>query len=79
MKAPPAPREQRFAGAWARLRPTAPWLAVLVASILFRLPPLINAAGTNSDAAIVGVQAMHILRGEWSWFLLGSGYQTSVD
>ncbi len=79
MKAPPAPREQRFAGAWARFRPTAPWLAVLAASILFRLPPLINAAGTNSDAAIVGVQAMHILRGEWSWFLLGSGYQTSVD
>jgi hypothetical protein len=52
---------------------------VLAASILFRLPPLINAAGTNSDAAIVGLQAMHILRGERSWFLLGSGYQTSVD
>ncbi|MEO5730740.1 MAG: hypothetical protein ABI134_36570, partial [Byssovorax sp.] len=54
-------------------------LVVLAASILFRLPPLINASGTNSDAAIVGLQAMHILRGEWSWFLLGSGYQTSVD
>jgi hypothetical protein len=79
MKAPPAPREQRLAAAWARARPTGPWLAVLAASILFRLPPLINAAGTNSDAAIVGIQAMHILRGEWSWFLLGSGYQTSVD
>jgi hypothetical protein len=63
----------------ARLRDAAPWLAVLAASIAFRLPPLINAPGTNSDAAIVGLQAMHILRGEWSWFLLGSGYQTSVD
>jgi hypothetical protein len=63
----------------ARLRDGAPWLAVLAASILFRLPPLINAPGTNSDAAIVGLQSMHILRGEWSWFLLGSGYQTSVD
>jgi hypothetical protein len=56
-----------------------PWLVVLAASILFRLPPLINAAGTNSDAAIVGIQATHLFHGEWSWFLLGSGYQTSVD
>jgi hypothetical protein len=39
----------------------------------------VNAAATNSDAAIVGLQAMHILRGEHSLFLLGSGYQTSVD
>jgi hypothetical protein len=62
-----------------RLRPSPPWIAVLLASILFRLPPLINAPGTNSDAAIVGIQAMHILRGEFSWFLLGSGYQSSVD
>jgi hypothetical protein len=48
-------------------------------SFAFRLPALVNAAATNSDAAIVGLQAMHILRGEWSLFLLGSGYQTSVD
>jgi hypothetical protein len=52
---------------------------VLVASIAFRLPPLINAEGSNADAAVVGLQAMHILRGEWSPFLWGSGYQTSVD
>jgi hypothetical protein len=52
---------------------------VLAASIAFRLPPLINAEGTNSDAAVVGLQAMHLLRGEWSPFLWGSGYQTSVD
>ena len=93
MKAPPAPAPASAsapasisisiatpsASRWTRFRPTAPWLVVLAASILFRLPPLINAAGTNSDAAIVGLQAMHILRGEFSWFLLGSGYQTSVD
>jgi hypothetical protein len=63
----------------SRVRPALPWLSVLVASIAFRLPSLINAAGTNSDAAVVGLQAMHVLRGEWSPFLWGSGYQTSVD
>jgi hypothetical protein len=50
-----------------------------LASCLFRLPALLNAAAVDSDAAIVGLQAMHILRGEWSPFLFGSGYQTSVD
>jgi hypothetical protein len=52
---------------------------LLVASVLQSLPPLLNAAGTQSDAAVVGLQAMHVLRGEASWFLWGSGYQTSVD
>ena len=33
----------------------------------------------NSDAAVVGLQAMHILHGEWSWFLWGAGYQASFD
>lgn len=61
------------------MRPSNAWLVVLAASIAFRLPPLINAAGTHSDAAVVGLQAMHLLRGEWSPFLWGSGYQTSVD
>ena len=28
---------------------------------------------------MVGLQALHLLRGEWSPFLWGSGYQTSVD
>src|SRR5262245_55770202 len=60
-------------------RVSLPGVAVLAASVGFRMPALVNAAGTNSDAAIVGLQAMHILRGEWSWFLFGSGYQTSVD
>jgi len=50
-----------------------------VASVLFRLPALINAAGANSDATIVGLQARHILQGEWSWFLWGTNYQGIVD
>jgi hypothetical protein len=53
--------------------------AVLVAAIVFRLPALIHPSETNSDAAVVGLQAMHMLRGEWSPFLWGSGYQSSVD
>src|SRR5262245_10314016 len=76
---PPPPASPRPRGRWDRLRPTPAWIFVFVASILFRLPPLINAPGTNSDAAIVGLQSMHILKGEFSWFLHGSGYQTSVD
>ena len=63
----------------SRLARVAPPLALVVLSFLFRLPPLVNAAATNSDAAIVGIQAMHIERGELSFFLLGSTYQTSVD
>jgi hypothetical protein len=53
--------------------------SLLVASVLQSLPPLLNAAGVQSDAAVVGLQAMHLLRGEGSWFLWGSGYQTPVD
>ena len=46
---------------------------------LARLPALVNARGVNSDAAVVGLQALHILHGEWSWFLWGAGYQASFD
>ena len=53
--------------------------ALLVLSVAYRWPALINAATVNSDTAIVGLQAMHILKGHWAWFLYGSGYQTSVD
>ncbi|WP_394829745.1 hypothetical protein [Pendulispora albinea] len=52
---------------------------MVVLSFVYRLPPLLEAADTNSDAAIVGLQAMHILRGEFAWLLFGSTYQTSVD
>jgi hypothetical protein len=52
---------------------------LLAAGILARLPALLNARGVHSDAAIVGLQAMHVLNGEWSWFLWGAGYQASID
>jgi hypothetical protein len=56
-----------------------PLVLALAAAVLFRLPAILHADETNSDAAVVGLQAMHLLRGEWSPFLWGSGYQTSVD
>ncbi len=56
-----------------------PLLLLVVASVLARLPALVNARGVSSDAAVVGLQAMHVLRGEWSWFLWGAGYQASFD
>ena len=55
------------------------FLALTVVSVLFRIPPLLNARGVHSDAAIVGLQALHILKGEWSWFLWGAPYQASID
>ncbi len=67
---------QQDAPGWQRWFPP---LALCLLAVVFRVPALLNAAGTNSDAAIVGLQAMHILRGEWSWFLWGTGYQGPVD
>ena len=72
---PPAPP----ARAPARWRTAVLPALLLVAAVVARLPALINARGVNSDAAVVGLQAMHILRGEWSWFLWGAGYQASFD
>ncbi len=64
------------AGGW---RAFWAFLGLLVASLAFRFPALRNAAGVHSDSAIVGLQARHILRGEWSWFLWGDGQQSSLD
>ncbi len=50
-----------------------------IVAILLRVPPLLNAMDVNSDAAVVGLQAMHMLRGEWTWFLWGAGYQSALD
>jgi hypothetical protein len=63
----------------AALRRLWPWLVLVVASLLFRLPALEHAAGMNSDVAVVGLQALHLLRGEHAAFLWGSGYQSSID
>jgi hypothetical protein len=72
---PPAQPDRRARGR----RPDVALVVLLVASVLARLPALLNARGVNSDAAVVGLQAMHLLRGEWSPFLWGAGYQASFD
>ncbi|MCU0694823.1 MAG: hypothetical protein MUF54_25910, partial [Polyangiaceae bacterium] len=41
--------------------------------------PLLNARAVHSDAAIVGLQAAHMLQGEFDRFLWGAGYQGSFD
>lgn len=53
--------------------------AIVFLSFGFRLPELVHAREVNSDAAIVGLQAMHLARGELSAFLWGSGYQSAAD
>ncbi len=60
-------------------RAEIPAVVALLAATAFRLPELLNPGVVNSDSAVVGLQAMHILRGEWHWFLWGSGYQTTAD
>jgi hypothetical protein len=47
--------------------------------ITVRIPAFANAGSVNSDAAVIGLQARHILQGEWSWFLWGANYQASFD
>ncbi len=64
------------------LRARSTWwalAAVLAATIWFRSPILVNAGSVNSDAAVVGLQARHMLHGEWSPFLWGAGYQSSIE
>ncbi len=53
-------------------------LLVLVAWAL-RLPRFLNAGVFDSDNAVVGLQARHMLHGEWNWLLWGTGYQSSFD
>jgi len=60
-------------------RKFVPLGVLLTAATLHGLPALCNAAELHSDAAVVGLQARHLLLGEWSRFLWGSGYQTSTD
>ncbi len=72
--APPSPTPQR-----TTVRDLAALAALALAAILFRLPALLNARGVHADAAIVGLQAQHILRGERSWFIWGTNYQGVPD
>lgn len=57
----------------------APLLGLFALNVAFRLPMLLNAAAVHSDAAIVGLQARHVLEGEWSRFIWHAGYQSSFD
>jgi hypothetical protein len=52
---------------------------LLLATLLFRLPPLLNASAASSDAMIVGLQAKHMLHGELSPWLWGVRYQGTLD
>jgi Dolichyl-phosphate-mannose-protein mannosyltransferase len=63
----------------ARSSHVVPLIVGLVAAIVFRIPPMLNAGGVNSDAAVVGLQALHILEGEWSASLWGTSYQGTLD
>ena len=77
---PPSNADSSKADAAPRTLPAWAWGVLLVLlSLASRAPALLNADATNSDAAVVGLQARHILHGELSPFLWGSGYQTSVD
>jgi hypothetical protein len=55
----------------------ARWLLVAVA-LFFRLPLLLQSHLT-SDAAVVGLQGMHLLRGEFSRLLWKAPYQSSAE
>src|SRR5690348_929562 len=77
-----AERSTHAASRRARRRCPWPWLPCVLlwlAAVLFRLPPLLNARGVDSDAAVVGLQARHLLHGEWAWFLWGAGYEGIGD
>ncbi|MBX3226842.1 MAG: hypothetical protein KIT84_38510 [Labilithrix sp.] len=63
--------------------PSGRWLLplaiVLVLAVLYRVPPLLNAGDINSDAAVVGLQGQHMLRGEWQLHLWRADYQGVFD
>jgi hypothetical protein len=59
-------------------KPWLLWVGVLL-SVLFRLPILVNAGAINSDAAIVGLQARHMLAGEWSREIWRAPYQLPIE
>jgi hypothetical protein len=63
----------------ASLTKCAAFATLVVLNIVYRWPHFLNAAGVHSDAAIVGLQAMHMLRGEVERSLWGVGYQGSFD
>jgi hypothetical protein len=57
----------------------APYAGLIALNVLFRLPLLLNADNVHSDAAIVGLQAMHLLNGETARFVWGVTHQGAFD
>jgi hypothetical protein len=62
-----------------RARGILPAALLVLLQVLVRIPAYASAGFFHSDAAVVGLQARHILQGEWSWFLWGANYQASFD
>jgi hypothetical protein len=52
---------------------------LMLLAILFRFPALLNANDVNSDAAVIGLQGLHLWRGEWSSHVWNAPYQGSLD
>lgn len=63
----------------AALYKTIAVLLLLAFTVWARSPLLVNADAINTDAAIVALQARHMLNGEWSLYIWGAGYQSSID
>jgi len=55
------------------------FVLLLLISALLRLPLWMRPDGLNSDHAVSALQGLHMLRGEFSWFLWGVGYQASLE
>lgn len=47
-------------------------------TFLFRLPVFLNPDALDSDIAVVGLQARHLLRGDLDWLIWGTKYQGIV-
>jgi hypothetical protein len=63
----------------AHVRTHAALIAITAAYVLFRLPALLNPGMINSDGAIAGLQARHMMRGEWMWLHWGRDYIIAID
>ncbi|MDR3709472.1 MAG: hypothetical protein P4L33_14320 [Capsulimonadaceae bacterium] len=59
----------------ARWPDVAAFAVLVFATAIYVLPQFANAPLPNSDVAVVGLQAMHLLRGEWAATTWGVFYQ----
>lgn len=57
----------------------SPLAALTLLALALRIPAFLNYDNLNSDCAVAGLQALHLLKGELSWFLWGVGYQASFE